>query len=318
MITSDDPLEPKVGQTFSYLIPASDDAKSFGATDLPAGLSLDPMTGVISGTPTTVGNYTVTLSASNDNGTANQTLILDVKLPKAPAITSMPTTTATVDQPCFHYITASDEPKSFSATDLPAGLSLDPKTGEISGTPTSAGTYMITLSASNEIGAGSQTFTITVLPYIPVIMSPDTVTVTVGQPLSHTITADNAPTFYAAANLPPGLSLNAVTGEISGKPTTVGTYTIMLSSSNDKGTGSQTLTLSVTLPPEIRITYYVDLTGFVLSVQGEENQEYGVEYTTDFQQWIPLEFKILGEMDLFVVDPRAMDSPYRFYRVIRR
>ena len=191
-------------------------------------------------------------------------------------------------------------------------------TGEISGTPTTLGTSLVTLTASNAEATADQALTLIVYPKNPVITSTDTDTATLGQSFSYTITTHNVPTSYAAADLPPGLRLDPMTGEISGTPTTVGTYTIMLSSSNDNGTGNQTLTLSVTLPLEIRITYYVDLPGFVLSVQGEENQEYVVEYTTDFQEWIPLEFEILGETDLFMVDPQAMDSPYRFYRVIKR
>ena len=70
VITSAATIQATVGQSFSYNITATESPTSFGATGLPAGVSLDPTTGVISGTPTTAGTYTINLSASNAQGTA--------------------------------------------------------------------------------------------------------------------------------------------------------------------------------------------------------------------------------------------------------
>ena len=64
VITSAGTIQATVGQSFSYSITATESPTSFGAANLPAGVSLNPTTGVISGTPTTAGTYTIKLSAS--------------------------------------------------------------------------------------------------------------------------------------------------------------------------------------------------------------------------------------------------------------
>jgi hypothetical protein len=46
-----------------------DQIASYGATGLPAGLSVDTATGAITGTPTTAGTYSVTISATDNGGT---------------------------------------------------------------------------------------------------------------------------------------------------------------------------------------------------------------------------------------------------------
>ncbi len=67
-----------VGQTFSYQIAATNSPTAFAAGGLPAGLSVNSATGLISGTPSASGNSTVTLSATNAAGTGTATLALAI------------------------------------------------------------------------------------------------------------------------------------------------------------------------------------------------------------------------------------------------
>jgi len=67
----------------------------------------------------------------------------------------------------------------------------------------------------------------------------------VGQAFSYTVTANNAPTTYEATGLPDGLSINAGTGVISGTPRTAGEYSVGVKASNDAGSDSETLRLTV-------------------------------------------------------------------------
>jgi hypothetical protein len=69
------------GTAFSYQITASNSPTSFGATGLPAGLSVNTTSGSISGTPTTAGTSDVTLSATNSGGTGTATLTLTFNAP---------------------------------------------------------------------------------------------------------------------------------------------------------------------------------------------------------------------------------------------
>jgi PKD repeat protein len=75
----------QVGAAFSYQITASNSPTSYGAVGLPAGLSINTVTGLISGTPTASGGSSVTLSATNAGGTGTKTLTLTIN-PSAPVI----------------------------------------------------------------------------------------------------------------------------------------------------------------------------------------------------------------------------------------
>jgi len=74
------------------------------------------MNGVISGTPTTAGNFNVTISATNSGGTGSATLALTVAQQQAPAITSSLSASGTVGVAFNYQITASNNPTSFNTT----------------------------------------------------------------------------------------------------------------------------------------------------------------------------------------------------------
>jgi hypothetical protein len=78
VITSPTTASGTVGASFSYQIAASNSPTSFNATGLPAGLSVNTSTGLISGTPTAAGTSAVTISASNSAGPGSATLTLIV------------------------------------------------------------------------------------------------------------------------------------------------------------------------------------------------------------------------------------------------
>jgi hypothetical protein len=79
VITSTPTVSGTAGSAFSYQITATNNPTSFGATGLPAGLSINTTSGLISGTPTTVGISTITLTASNSAGTGTRSLILTIR-----------------------------------------------------------------------------------------------------------------------------------------------------------------------------------------------------------------------------------------------
>lgn len=88
MITSAEKEVVIEDQAFSYQITTSIPADSFGATNLPAGLTLDTETGLITGFPTTLGTHEIELSATNGSGTETLEFRLDV-LPLSPSMTNI-------------------------------------------------------------------------------------------------------------------------------------------------------------------------------------------------------------------------------------
>lgn len=169
----------------------------------------------------------------------------------APTITSPLTASGFTSNQFTYNITASGTaPITFNAIDLPPGLIFSGST--ISGTPTATGTYNVSLTATNAIGADNQKLVITITnpPTAPVITSPLTASATVNQSFNYEISASGTtPITYHATNLPAGLSFSGYT--ISGVPTTAGTFNINLNATNAIGADNQVLVLEVASPPPL-------------------------------------------------------------------
>jgi len=246
VITSNSAAAGKVQATFAYQITATNTPTSFAATGLPAGLSLNTTTGLISGKPTAIdGIYNATLSATNSGGTGSNPLVLTVA-PTLPVITSNASATSVVNAAFTYRITASNFPRTIGVSALPPGLTYNATSKTISGTPTAVGNRTITLTATNGAGTATKSLAFQCLPMPPVIGGAATASGKVGNAFSYQITATNAPTQYRAGSLPQGLSVNKTTGLVSGTITGIdGSYNATLYALNATGTGSKKLPITV-------------------------------------------------------------------------
>jgi len=161
-----------VGAYAELQLEASDpngDPITYRAQNLPPGLSIDAVTGLISGTPTTEGNYEVTVTADDSYGAEdNETFNWSVVDPFAntpPSVTNPGNQQSIAGETVSLFIDASDpdaaQTLSYGAAGLPPGLDIDAETGEISGTIAlhASGTYEVLVTVSDGIVGENATFT---------------------------------------------------------------------------------------------------------------------------------------------------------------
>ncbi len=122
---------------------------------LPAGITLNTSSGILSGTPTTPGSSAITFRVTDNSGfsvtrslllTVSGTFIKPVLDPVSPPV-------VTVGAPFLLKLSAQNYPKTFSVSGLPKGLKLNPASGEISGIPDVSGLFILQIRASNSAGS---------------------------------------------------------------------------------------------------------------------------------------------------------------------
>jgi hypothetical protein len=151
VITSATTAAGTYNAAFTYGITATNTPTSFTATALPSGLLVDSSTGVISGTPSSAGEYSVKLGASNDGGTG--TALLNLSIAKAAALVNISNLQHVYD----------GSPKAAVVTTAPSGLALTVTYDGVAQAPVNAGTYKVDAKVvdPNYAGAGSAFLEIT-------------------------------------------------------------------------------------------------------------------------------------------------------------
>ena len=230
---------------------------------LPTGV-IFTSAGVLSGIPTQNGVFSLTVTASNGIGSpATQSFTLTVD--GAPTFSPSAATTFTEGSAGSFAVTAAGTPTpSMSESgSLPSGVSFIDNgngTATLSGTPTtgSAGTYPITITASNGVSPdATQSFTLTVLPIgITTTSLPDGSVYSKTNKVLYSATlaasGGNSPYKWSVASgsLPPGVKLSSK-GVISGKAKTAGTYSFKVqvvdTKTKTKPPTQNAATLSITI-----------------------------------------------------------------------
>jgi PKD repeat protein/predicted esterase len=250
-----------VGSAFTATMTATGTAPiawSLSAGSLPPGITLNPSSGVYSGTPTTAGIYSFTVRASNAAGSDSRAFSQTINPAiVSPAITgpASPLPAGTVGAATTTTFAAAGTAPitwSVSAGSLPPGIALNSSTGVASGTPTAAGTFTFTVKAANAAGSDTRSYGQTINPaaVAPSLTLGTTLPLQggiVGSPFSVTFTATGtAPlTWSALGSLPPGITLNPSTGVYSGMPTTAGVYGFTLVVTNSAGSDTVIVSHSI-------------------------------------------------------------------------
>ncbi|MBN8822676.1 MULTISPECIES: putative Ig domain-containing protein [unclassified Spirosoma] len=216
-------------------------ALTYSSSSLPQGLTLNTVTGVISGTLTTMGRFGITIGATDDGGSTVYSgfyllagLDPSVNLPpivvgsgiQSPQSTTLGT--AVSIPTAYAFSDPEGRPLVYSSSSLPAGLTLNTSTGIISGTAVNGGTAGITIGATDDGGSTVYSgfyFNVNEPPYVVGTGLTSPIRLTLG--VSVTIATayafndpEGATLQYSASNtIPTGLSINPATGVISGTPT---------------------------------------------------------------------------------------------------
>ena len=172
-----------VGQAYSQTLAATGGTPPYqwaAGPAFPAFLALDTISGTVSGTPTSGGTFSFPIQvADSANHTSTSTVTLTVNSPPISITTLAPIFNGTVAVPYVQTFRAAggNPPYTWAITQGdPGGLSINATTGDLQGTPQTAGTFNFTVQAADRSGAtATQSYSL--------VINPPTLLITVVSPL---------------------------------------------------------------------------------------------------------------------------------------
>ena len=224
----------------------------------PQGLSISASTGVIAGTPPNAGAFGIPVSLHDSTG---KVFSISLPLNVFPAVSistaSLPNGTPGVSYAATLSATGGALPYTWSVStgSLPAVLSLNPTTGQITGVPSTQGAFQFTIQVTDFGGSiATKVFTITIGAGQPLTITttglPDGI---LNQPYSQGVAATGGTSPYvwsvASGALPTGLQLSPATGAISGTPTSAGNFAfIILVTDSQQTIARKSLSINIANP----------------------------------------------------------------------
>jgi hypothetical protein len=280
----------KLGEAFSDAVsvkvyPAA--AFSLASGELPPGVSLDLVTGALSGVSTQMGRYTFTIRATNTLGFVDfAETYIDVNA--APVASDLDLEAKGLVGASFKDALTYDawELATYKVTKgaLPDGLGLNAKTGTIAGTPSTPGVFPFTITASNTFGKASVSKSLTIEESTNIAERnfPDGV-MGVKYKTQMTATGYPKPTFaIVEGSLPDGINLDTITGEVSGTAVETGTFDVTIAAINGTPNADRTSQVFIINEPAAKIVLRAEV-GKTIDGAGVEVETRGAAPNADYE-----------------------------------
>ena len=231
---------------YSQVISATGGTAGFTFSEsgaLPSGITLNAATGTLSGTPTKAGTFPISITAKDSSGDSSSTLYqFVVDCPSfliSPSSGTLPVASIGLGYLELFTVSGATGTLSWSSSgNLPQGVQFNGPAAELYGIvapPT--GPHSFTLAVTDSAGCTvSDNYVISVQNALSVVANLPAASVGVAYTGSFSASGGTAPYTYAFDTVrPPGLTLNAQTGTLTGAPTQVGTFAVGIIATDSLG-----------------------------------------------------------------------------------